>query len=182
MLTVQELNAKLLHGRALQRQEDPAVLFEIASLGLSYVEIGTRWGGSAIVAGLAGCDVYCIDPWAYSEKDLQHRTSPQHVLENWLHAGLDADKLHLFQQAHPPWPEALLDRSFATGMIDGAHVETNVRSDWGSMRIHVTGHVLFHDMAKACVRAVFREAESDPDWEPITIVRMSQFGIVRRRN
>ena len=186
MITVEELDAMMIHGGALQRFEDPAVIYEIASRGKTYVEIGTRWGGSAIVAGLAGCEVYCIDKWSYPTKLLHEQTKPEHVIENWANAGLDPNKLHLYHHEHPPWPKEL-EGMFDIGMIDGAHSERQVREDWAAIRIRVSKYILFHDIHKkwgplagsnTSAGNVFVEATTDKAWKEIELSFKSQFGIL----
>ena len=168
MLSLEELNSKIISGRAAMRPGDPEALFQIASRCETYVEIGTKWGGSAIVAGLAGCEVHCIDHWEYPGRR-SHKSSPATVKENWLGAGLDPDKLFLHVQRHPPWPEAIEDKKFDMGLIDGSHYEEAGRLDWEAMKEHVTGYILFHDYdfipRHDGIKAVFEEAESDPEWE-----------------
>jgi hypothetical protein len=164
----------MVHGEALLKFQDPEAIYTIASRGKTYVEIGTRWGGSAIVAGLAGCEVHCIDPWEYPGKQLAYRTTPHHVRENWVYAGLDPDKLFLYQQRHPPWPEAIKDRVFDVGMIDGAHEREQVQLDWEGMKSHVSKYVLFHDISKNVVNKVFLEAE----WDALELPFKSQFGVL----
>ena len=170
----------MVRGRALQRFDDPEVLFAVARTGPTYVEIGTRWGGSALVAGLAGCEVYCIDPWDYPTKLPAYRSTPQAVRENWAALGLDPSRLHVFQQRHPPWPQEIDDYKFATGLIDGAHTEEQCRADWEAMRIRVMGYVLFHDIAKPAVRTIVEEGAAVPGWELATLGGKHQFGVLRR--
>ena len=51
-----------LVGRVALWDDDAKIIKEVASLGKTYVEIGTLFGGSACIAGLSGCEVFCIDP------------------------------------------------------------------------------------------------------------------------
>ena len=168
----------MVRGEALLKFQDPEVIYTIASKGKTYVEIGTRWGGSAIVAGLAGCEVHCIDPWKYPGKHLADRTTPLDVMENWAYAGLDPDKLFLYQHKHPPWPKAIKDRVFDVGMIDGAHELEQVQLDLDGMMPHVSGHILLHDISKDVVKMVFLEA----GWEATELPFKSQFGVLHAPN
>lgn len=186
MITLEELNAKMIRGGALMKFQDPEVLFEIASRGKTYVEIGTRWGGSAIVAGLAGCEVHCIDPWEYPNKHLDDQTTPADVRENWKNAGLDPYKLFIHQQRHPPWPEVIKYQNFHIGMIDGAHTEKQVKLDWEAMKEHITKYVLFHDIHKRIPEfretspgVVFQRAGEETDWTPVELDLDHQYGILR---
>ncbi|KKN56366.1 hypothetical protein LCGC14_0572770 [marine sediment metagenome] len=178
MLKLSELNMMMARGSALLEEHDPETLFQVASKGRTYVEIGTHWGGSAIVAGLAGCEVHCIDPWE-STGNLLARPGWGAVQLNWKHAGLDPRKLFIHKQKHPPWPEAIKYQNFEIGLIDGDHAEESVRLDWEAMKIHITKYVLFHDVvAYVDVQKVYREAAQE--WEVWEGPYMSQFGVVRR--
>lgn len=172
----------MVRGSAFQKFQDPEVIYTIASRGKTYVEIGTRWGGSAVVAGLAGCEVHCIDPWDYPEKPLRERTAPEDVRNNWAAFGLDPEKLFLYQQRHPPWPEAIKNKFFDIGMIDGAHTEEECQEDWDGMILHVTRYVLFHDAVSKIdtVGKIFMIAAAEPQWEIMELPFESQFGILRR--
>ena len=173
MIAIEELTKKFVRGGPYLKYQDPEVIFEIASRGKTYVEIGTMWGGSAIVAGLAGCEVHCIDPWI---KD----ASPDDVLENWVGFGLDSDKLFLYQQWHPPWPGEIKDRRFDIGMIDGTHKAKECLLDWEGMSAHVTQYVLFHDVnSYPDIYGVYRHAAEGPEWEAEFVPFVSQYAILR---
>jgi len=169
MLSLEELKDKIAVGAPEQSGRDTELLYDVVSRGGTYVEIGTKWGGSAIVAGLAGCEVHCIDHWEYPDRARSHWPTQDIVRENWEGAGLDIDKLHIHVQRHPPWPAAIEGRKFHIGMIDGSHYEDAVRLDWESMRTRITKFLIFHDVdhrhAHYEVRKVFMEAAQDPDWE-----------------
>jgi len=168
----------MVRGEALLKFQDPEVIYTIASKGKTYIEIGTRWGGSAIVAGLAGCEVHCIDPWEYPDKPPSRQTTPEDVKANWISAGLDPSKLFLYQQRHPPWPEAIKNRVFDIGMIDGAHELDQILLDMDGMMAHVSGYILFHDISKGVVNDVFLEAE----WDVLELPFKNQFGVLHATN
>ena len=178
MITLEKLNGMMTRGDAAMGGYDPELLFQIASQGKTYVEIGTKFGGSAIVAGLAGCEVHCIDHWEYPDRDPQTAPTPEYVLENWISAGLDPKKLRLYIHRHPPWPKALEHRMFDIGLIDGSHQEDACRKDWEEMRLHVTKYILFHDFnpQHPGVYKAFLEAAEDSEWQPIA----HQYGILMR--
>ena len=185
MVTIDELNAKMTYGDVRQKFEDPAVIFEIASRGKTYVEIGTRFGGSAIAAGLAGCEVHCIDHFEYPNKQPDDQSTPEMVMRNWENAGIDLDKLHIYQQRHPPWPQAIEDQKFDIGMIDGTHTEEACRLDWEAMRARINGYILFHDIRgdtgnNTSPGIVFANAAEDAEWEVVELPFKSLFGILKR--
>ena len=180
MLTLDDVNFKMLKGSVLQKKNDPEILYTIASRGKTYVEIGTRWGGSAIIAGLAGCEVHCIDHWEYPGKQPRDQTTMQDVSDNWAHAELATAKLFMYQQRHPPWPEAIEDRRFDIGMIDGQHYVKEIAQDWEAMKLRVDKYILFHDLLIHWeVREVFAEAAEDPRWEIWDPPTESQFGVLK---
>ncbi|KKK75863.1 hypothetical protein LCGC14_2869470, partial [marine sediment metagenome] len=105
-----ELDALMVKGYSALFDNDAQVLSVIAGRGERYIEIGTYCGGSALVAGLAGCEVHCIDTWDYTRrqdlKQVGHYFPVEaDVRENWAAAGLDPDRLHLYQHRTPPLPE-----------------------------------------------------------------------------
>src|SRR3990172_9379727 len=111
---------KMPRGHALLYDNDCDVLTTIAKRGSTYIEVGTYCGGSAIVAGLAGCEVFGVDTWQYPEDMKTFRPTPDDVRANWAAFGLDPAKLHLYPQAHPPLPDQLAGRTFDTAFIHGA--------------------------------------------------------------
>ena len=184
------LNYDGFKGRIALHTEDAAVLYEVASLGKTYVEIGTLFGGSACIAGLAGCEVFCIDPLDgyYSNKhgESERRdtrtglvTSPDIVRENWECCGLDPSKLHIYQQMHPPWPEEL-DRTFDVGLIDGDHSLLGVTRDYLGMSNRVK-YLMFHDIKKIAVNLVWNRALKDGWVEYATDQKSHWMGVLERR-
>ena len=178
-------------GRAALFNNDPKVLFEIASLGKTYVEIGTLFGASACIAGLAGCEVFCIDPLDGYYSD-QHGTpnrpdtetglvpSPEIVRENWESCGLDQERLHIFPQLHPPWPKEI-DRGFDIGLIDGDHAKDSVLADYNGMK-HRVKYLMFHDIDKIGVRVVWHLAVTGGEWDVYTPeTGASLLGVLKRR-
>jgi hypothetical protein len=179
-------------GRSAITECDALIIHEVASLGKTYVEIGTLFGGSAIVAGLAGCEVFCIDPLDgyYSAKNKEERrpdpvtqivTSEKIVRSNWAIMGLCPSKLHIYKQLHPPWPKKI-DRVFDAGLIDGDHSYSGAMADYMGMGPRVT-YLMFHDVQKEGVRTVYEFALKNPVWElytPKTFGR-TYLRVLRRR-
>jgi hypothetical protein len=163
-----------LKGRVALFDDDAKALFEVASLGKTYVEIGTLFGASACIAGLAGCEVFCIDPLDgyYSDmhgvsnrpdKETGLVPSPEIVRGNWEACGLDQEKLHIFPQLHPPWPKEI-DRSFDIGLIDGDHRLQGIYYDYIGMGPRVE-YLMFHDCNKPQVMAIVNTAMRSETWE-----------------
>jgi len=178
LLTLHDVMKVMPRGGPSMRGYDPEFLFQMASQGKTYVEVGTKWGGSAIVAGLAGCEVHCIDHWEYPDRDPETVATPDAVLENWKAAGLDRKMLHLHVHRHPPWPEALEHRLFDIGLIDGSHQDDMALKDFEAMKSHVTKYILFHDFddQHPGVYKSFFEAAEDPEWKQIA----HRYGVLMR--
>jgi hypothetical protein len=183
----------LFRGRIALYKADGEVLYEVASLGKTYVEIGTLFGGSAVIAGLAGCEVFCIDPLDgyYSAKHaVKERVdkwtglvpSEEIVRENWESAGLDPKKLHIYAHLHPPWPEEI-NRAFDVGLIDGTHQVMHVIRDYEGMAPRVK-YLMLHDIDKAAVRVVYNMALESGDWETYIpkAKEPSVMGVLKRRS
>jgi len=183
----------LLVGRATLWKDDSKIVSEVASLGKTYVEIGTLFGGSACIAGLAGCEVFCIDPLDgyYSAKHAANlRPDPETglvpseeiVRDNWEHCGLDPDMLHLYKQLHPPWPKEI-DRRFDVGLIDGDHRYFGVQADYEGMKHRVT-YLMCHEIDKWSGRVVYDLALADPAWEEYVSeggYKSEMMGVLKRR-
>ena len=164
------LNTDTFVGRIALHTEDASVLYEVASLGTTYVEIGTLFGGSACIAGLAGCEVFCIDPLDgyYSARHNDplrpdSRTgivaSEEIVRGNWERCGLDPEMLHIYKQLHPPWPKEI-NRGFDVGLIDGDHSDDGVMRDYLGMGPRVR-FLMFHDTNKDSVNKAWHKALRD---------------------
>ena len=161
------IDARTFQGRIALHRQDAEVLYEVALLGKTYVEIGTLFGGSACIAGLAGCEVFCIDPldgYYSAVHETEERPdgwtglvpSEKIVRENWESCGLDPARLHIYQQTHPPWPLEI-NRSFDIGLIDGDHALDGVLVDYLGMSPRVD-YLMFHDTDKPTVNYVWTRA------------------------
>ena len=143
------IQPKLERGHGLMYDDDDRILHLIAKRGKTFIEVGTYCGGSAIIAGLAGCEVTGIDTWAYPGEMKTFRPTPDDVRVNWEAAGLDPDKLHLYQHSMPPLPAALVDTHFDIGFIDGDHTAVGCWNDWLSLQDRVDKYMLLHDANRA---------------------------------
>ena len=103
-----------------------------------YVEIGTLFGGSLVLAGmLSEGSLYAIDPLDgyYRSGKIDRSTgllpSKEIVEANLRTFGVKAT---IFQQHHPPWPEALKDHRFGVGFIDGNHTYEGCLADYEQLK------------------------------------------------
>ena len=165
------LNDKEFFGRIPLSDGDIETIYEVASLGKMYVEIGTLFGASACVAGLAGCDVYCIDPLdGYNYRGVpdphdEHNTMPSPIIvqNNWVRQGLDIGRLHLYAKYHPPWPREI-DHRFDVGLIDGNHHTAHAWLDYYGMQSRVK-YLMFHDIHMETVTPVWEYVKGMELWD-----------------
>lgn len=132
-----------------------------------HVDIGTYFGGSAILAALtkpAG-RVYTIDCRLGGHWTTKDITSDM-VNENLEYFGV-ADKITQVVSCSNPWP---LDVTPETVFIDGAEAEAG--NDWKNTCGITTRYIIFHDCRRlypSVVNAV-RRARTDPRWKQIDSV------------
>jgi hypothetical protein len=126
--------APVITGRVASEPEDCGVLCQAvnAAGGGDHVEIGTLYGGTAILVALAkerwmqAGRVTCIDPLRgyYASGGLDPaggpEQSPDLVRANARLFGVE-DRIELVTERSDPWPEALRNREWATAFVDGWH-------------------------------------------------------------
>ncbi len=139
-----------------------------------YIEIGTAYGSSAILAALANPSavVHCIDPMdgMYGNKRVDIQTgiwpSPELLERNCQEYGIEFGKrVILFQQRHPPLPEALADKQFGVGYIDGDHSKAGCIADYEGLKDRCEC-LIFDNYEKPAVRAGVKHALNE-GWEII---------------
>lgn len=180
-----------MHGDFLGYIHDAGVLGEvIARAGDGdHLEIGTMWGGSAIIAmkvksilGLAG-NIVCIDPLDgyYTGQPFGH-TLPrmlEWVQSNFKCSGFE-DRFEIIAKKSKPWP-IYPSRQFVSAFIDGDHSYDGVWHDWECARKYVSKYILFdnydathadsgihQDVVRAANRAMHNE-----EWYPVYIAGIS---------
>ena len=153
-----------------------------------HVEIGTFYGGSAILAAVVKehfklhGKVYCVDPLECRPKQIQDRytegtATTAVVMKNAEKFGVE-DRIVLVPFMSHPWP--IENKVFATGYIDGDHWNGMPEKDWGSLRKCVTHAIVFDDYIQGkpeVVQAVSAAVE-DPEW---LLVHASGSHVVFRR-
>ncbi len=137
-----------------------------------YVEIGTAYGSSAILAALANPEitVHCIDPMdgMYGTNQVDIRTgkfpTPELLEENCSDNGIEyGTRVVLHQQKHPPFPEAIVDHQFGVGYIDADHSREGCLQDYHGLRDWCQC-LIFDNYEKGSVRWVVGQALKD-GWE-----------------
>ena len=181
-------NIKLKYGGCVYvHRADYECLYDHCKGYEDYIEIGSMFGASAIVAGytIKG-QVHCIEP--FGVKGNPHRkkmgclVTPEHLRENWEQHH-DKNRLVIHKQKHPPWPESIEGRMFDVGLIDGDHNEKQVWKDWEGMSKHIKHKILFHDVRNKRDDGqnptnVFHQIIKLPQWELVEV--RGVMGVVRR--
>jgi hypothetical protein len=150
----------LIQGHICMTKEEAEVLAKKVCVDGDHLEIGTMWGGSAILAALVKQDygfegkVVVIDPFCDSDGAHGHPNADI-FWSNAEKLGVK-DRMELIQEYSHPWP--LKDRKFATALIDGNHNDPWPERDWNNVK-ECADVVLIHDY---CHResAVFALVES----------------------
>ncbi|GAF92084.1 unnamed protein product [marine sediment metagenome] len=131
-----------------------------------YIEIGSAFGGSAIMAGLAMGDrpgtVFCIDPFmGTNEFELDMRlTVFWSNIQNW---GIK-QRVIAFRHVHPPFPVSIHFHKFSVGLIDGDHHQLAPFRDFIALNDRVTDYLLFDNTEKDAVSETITVASSR-GWE-----------------
>ncbi len=188
-----DFNARFINGKKFKHggcvyvhKDDYECLYEHCKGYQDYVEIGTMFGGSAIIAGYAvKGQVHCIEPFGVKGNPFATKmgefVSVRHLRANWeVHH--DLNRLVVHKQKHPPWPESI-DGMFDVGLIDGDHTESQVWKDWEGMKDRIKHKIFFHDVRPVQDDGknptnVFHEIIKLPEWELLEV--RGVMGVVRR--
>ncbi len=140
-----------------------AVLLQetVARVGGDYIEIGTLFGGTAILAAMMGVGkVYAIDPvdgyYNPGQVDKTTMLVPSVAIfeENMRRFGVEVT---LFPHKHPPWPDAIKNNRFGIGFIDGDHGLRGAQLDYRALRSRCEC-IIFDNVEKPAVQTVVDEA------------------------
>ena len=174
-----------IEGRACYEEGNLIELGKAVLLGGDghYLEIGTLFGGSALVAALVkkefclSGDIFCIDPLdGYYRKKFNSshakddesgiEVSRERLERNFQRFGV-LDKLHVFQQESDPLPEGVDKERYSVAFIDGDHWGDAPLADFINIMDLVTRYIVFDncdskhpDVVSACEYA----AGSKRDW------------------
>jgi hypothetical protein len=133
-----------------------------------YIEIGSAFGGSAIMAGLAMGDrpgtVFCIDPFMGTNEFVVDAR----LIAFWANIkehGLE-QRVIAYKQVHPPFPISIHFHKFSVGLIDGDHHKLAPMRDFLALGMKVTDYLLFdntekHPVSEAVILASRRGWETD---------------------
>ena len=189
-----DFNAKFINGIKFKHggcvyvhKDDYICLYEHCKGYQDYIEIGSMFGASAIIAGYAVTgEVHCIEP--FGVKGNPHRktkgslVTAENLRGNWKQHH-PTGRLTIHKQKHPPWPDKIRGKMFDVGLIDGDHSEEQVWKDWDGMSKHVRHLIFFHDVRPVQDDGknptnVFHEIIKLPQWELVEV--RGVMGVVRR--
>lgn len=145
-----------------------------------HLEIGTLFGGSAILAALIKQHydfegkIICVDPLdGYYGHSLDpvtgERVGIDAVKKNAESFGV-LDRVKIVSARSNPWPFEIGDR-FKSVYIDGDHGYSGCLADWENCRRAVTDFIIFdnYDRVHTEVVDVVCEAFGSPKWTPVHI-------------
>lgn len=119
-----------------------------------YVETGTRYGGSALLASLFADNVVTIDP--------AHETEFNLVMEKA--AGKSRDKITRIGKRSNE-VKRLPKGNYTVAFIDGSHTKEDVLYDWLFFKTRVSDFIIFDDVDLRDVYMVVSLAiNNTPDW------------------
>ena len=161
------------YGRAMFAPEAGAALMErVYKTTGDYIEIGSWYGGSAVMAATAMEEanrpglVVCIDPFGIVNILEGPDKRLQQFWENMLYFGVE-QRVLAYRQFHPPYPESLHLHRFSVGLIDGNHNDAGPISDFRALNQRVTDYLLFDNAEQDAVKRTIEIALADADEEEI---------------
>lgn len=154
-----------------------------------YLEIGSMFGASAIIAGYGvSGEVHCIEPFGVKgDKDRQIKgcyVTEENLRENWERHH-DTNRLVIHPQYHPPMPEAISGRRFDIAFIDGCHEYEAVKIDLAGVARITNKLILVHDIfdSEMCDRPVknayLEFVDNNAEWEHVKY--KGCVGVLRRK-
>ena len=158
-------------GKPLLGLEAAEVLMEcVANTTGDYAEIGSAWGGSAVMAGMAMEAVgrpgliVCVDP--FDQKSEMEGTDKK-LDQFWkmmIHYGIQ-QRVLAFKQYHPPFPLAAYYHMYSVSLIDGNHHENGPADDFNALTKRTTNYILFDNAEIIDVTHVIDQVLKETDWE-----------------
>lgn len=174
----QEINAKITGRLALLSEAEADLLAQVVDIPGDHVEIGTLWGGTAILAALVKerknrrGHVYTIDYmqggyWQTGDPGCKNAVpTPTAILDNLCKFGI-AHRVSVIKWSSYPWPLPERIRP-ASVLIDGGHDYSSVFHDWISVKALAPRFVCFHDVGKThpdVLQVVNGIVEHDPSYK-----------------
>lgn len=151
----EDINSKMTGRVALLSEKEAALLEQIAAIPGDHIDLGTLWGGTAILAALAKQQagvkgkVYTVDfmqggYWADGDPSAGgQRPSEAAIRGNLEKFGL-VDQVTLIKAASDPWPVPASVHPTSV-LIDCDHTYEGCFRDWKAVRALRPQFVAFHD-------------------------------------
>jgi hypothetical protein len=171
---------KTITGRYAMWPQDALAWYQInyKSSGPT-LEIGTAFGGSAIVARKAKDDagkfdtIYCIDPldgyYGPRRPDVMAGVTPTPSMVEKNFEMMEVKNIQLILHQTPPLPKELGWIRFGAVLIDGNHKGSGPTDDWNIVKdiVNPGGFVFFHDVHYEDVQRAVKIADSSHGWKLI---------------
>jgi hypothetical protein len=177
---------KRIYGRIAHEQHNCNYLaWAIAKAGNgSHLEIGTLFGGSAILAvlvkqefGFDG-DIYCVDPlngyyigtqWEYPVDPVTNLPISQAIVEGNFKAFGVEDRIHITTAPSRPWPEELWRLQFSSAFIDGDHWGDMPWHDWNMASPRTNRYIVFdnYDEIHPAVMLAANKSTATSQWKKV---------------
>jgi len=186
---------KTITGRYAMWPQDALAWYNInyEAPGLT-LEIGTAFGGSAIVARKAKDaagnhnTIYCIDPlygyYGARKPDIfaGFPPNPSMVEKNFDMMGVK--NIHLILASTPPLPQELGWLRFGAVLIDGNHKGRGPLDDWLIVKdvVNPGGFVMFHDVHYDDVQKAVDVADKEKGWKLITRYMVKGNGVASQKH
>jgi hypothetical protein len=133
-----------------------------------YLEIGTAWGGSAILAalvkqhyGLKG-QIVCVDPIDGMDVMTKKQRSLDSILNNLRMFNVEAEII-----VAPFSLACVKGRSFVAVLVDGDHSYRTVSQNWVDLQSIASHYVLFHDYDRAHPDIIRATNENREGWQMV---------------
>ena len=178
-----EIRAGITGRLALMSDAEAQALYDmVAGYNGDHVDIGTLWGATAVLSGLAKVrgkrkgTVYTVDTmrggyWDYGDPGFGHvKPTARAVVENIRAFNLQR---RVVPVRAPSFPFPLPGLLPATALIDAGHEYERCLRDWESLKPITTGAIAFHDYCKThpgVVRVVDSVVMKDPNWKLARVV------------
>lgn len=137
-----------------------------------YLEIGCLWGGTAILASMAGAKrVISVDSmntsyYTAGDPASRRKVTAEAILGNLVRFHV-AHRVHLVKAASDPWPLPPTVRP-DVALIDGDHSYEACLADWNNVRQIADPLVVFHDYTPrhpGVWRVIEEHVKADPGWK-----------------
>lgn len=169
-----EIKAKITGRLAIKDHEAEHIEKLLKDLSGAHVEIGTLWGGTAILAALAKAgDVYTVDfmhggYWNDGDPDAGYKVPTEAAIRDNLKKFGVEDRVMVIKAASDPLPipEGVKPE---TALIDGGHAYEPCLKDWNNLKEITKKYIMLHDYgAPTCpgvTRVVNEVAKKDKHWK-----------------